>query len=289
MLLLIAAAMQASAFTVTLLFTDTRYAEMTRVVADDSYRLARRSPHNLLDRSRLSIYVTREMNCSYFAPYDCVRSDRAYESFQSFLLMRLQTLRALLEYPSANVTGYLMLDSDVALRRNIADRLDRSTHDVMFQREVPCAIGACVNGGVWWARVGSESTLRFVRTAIYMMKKLNLPDQDAFDVAIRDVPALRVAYLPVDRYPNGFVYEANTRLLTSRVHLVHANWCSFDEKARRLRQAAMARRFLPLINNSNQTFLCQQLEALDLQNLASVFACSSAKRCRRMVSDRCAH
>lgn len=281
----------ALAHTVTLLFSDARYADMTLAVANDSFRLARRSPYNFTDNLRLTIFAAVDVDCARFKPFDCVATRRSYANFQDFLQLRVETLRALLEYPPRGVTGYLMLDSDVVLRRNVADRIGSSaTADVVFQREVPCTSPPCVNGGVWWARVGSTAVHAFLRAAAHYMKSLHLPDQDAFDAALATSVrhGLRVEYLPTERYPNGFVLEANDRLAAPRIHLAHSNWCQFVQKRPRLDQVARARDTLPTPVATNQTFVCAQLRELDLLNLSLIFGCSGARACRKRVSDRCA-
>lgn len=277
------------AYTVTVLFTNARFAEMTLSVAQDTFRLARRSPYTLTDRFRLTIYAASDIDCSFFEPFDCVDTQISFTDYQALLLLRLYTLRTNLAYPHVNVTGYFMLDSDVVLLRNVADRLDRSTADVVFQREVPCALQQCVNGGVWWVRVGSQPVLEFLNRIISLMVTLRLPDQEAFDLAVATKShTLRLEFLPPFRYPNGFVLEANDRLLSSSMHLAHANWCDYRHKRERLQQIAASRSgYLPTPLGTNQTRICKQIRSLDLHNLAPVFGCRSAQSCEKRISDRC--
>ena len=277
------------AYTVTVLFSDARFAEMTLKVAHDTFRLARRSPYTLIDRFRLTIYAASDIDCSFFEPFDCVDTNMSFSDYQLLLLLRLHTLRTHLAYPRVNVTGYLMLDSDVALLRNVADRLDRSSADIVFQREVPCASRRCVNAGVWWVRVGRQPVLAFLNRILFLMTTLQLPDQEAFDLAVATKSrTLRLEFLSPLRYPNGFTLEANDGLRMSMLHLVHANWCDFRYKQQRLEQVASTRsRYLPTPVGTNQTRICKQIRSLDLHNLAPIFGCKSAKTCENRISDRC--
>jgi hypothetical protein len=124
------------------------------------------------------------------------------------------------------------------------------------------------------------------------MHDMALPDQDALQLAISASDGLlNVAYWPADTHPNGFVHAAATLvgrgLRTSRLHLVHANWCARDAKEARLDalQAARGARWLPPPADVNRTVLCEQLRSLDAPNLAVVLNC--AAHCERLLATRC--
>ena len=281
----------AHAYTVTYLFSDARYAPLTLAVARASFRLARRDPHDFEARTRLTIWVLDASGCAQFAPFFCVSLGRpSTGDYFALIERRLPVLLAMLEHPPADVTGVLMLDSDVALRRNVADRMERYGADLVFQRELPCARRRCVNAGVWWVRTGSEPARRVVAAAVSLMRLLAVPDQDALEIALASAAAdLRVAYLPIERYPNGFVHAVNDRLEARRIHLVHANWDALaGAKVPRLDALArdVGRWLAPSVN---QTAACAALRRLDAQNLAAALDCGRPPRtaCNVRLQARC--
>jgi hypothetical protein len=153
---------------------------------------------------------------------------QAILSYQTILLLRMSIIADLLDQ-QAPVTqaGYLILDSDVVLYRNIAARMAAMKADLVFQRELPCAEpdDLCVNGGVWWVSAHSRPARKIVRLALHYMHELNIPDQDALQHALaRMRGAVVVRYLDPFRYPNGFVYNVDARLTRSAVHMIHFNW-----------------------------------------------------------------
>lgn len=272
----------AAAETETYLFTDWRYANMTLDAAHATYRLARRDPRAYEHHFLVTIYVLDETPCAHFAPFFCIATRTTGRDYFSLIARRMTVLLASLEF-ATRIDGILMLDSDVHLRRNIAPRMARYNTSLVFQRELPCSTRVCANGGVWWARANDEGALRVVRHAHRLMRTLQLPDQDALGAALAAHPKVTVAYLPVESYPNGFAYAANERRETRRVHLVHTNWCSFDDKRARLAALAETRaHYLPVPRN--RTDLCAALGSLDPLNLATVMGCT---RCQLRLEKFC--
>ncbi len=277
-----------AAHTITILFTDAGYVDMTLALVARLSAL-HRQPVNV--SLALQIWATRDIDCRLFRPFLCFHLPTERIEFAQFLQFRVSVMLAALENPNEGATGYLLLDSDVALFRNVAQRFDRLDADVAFQTELPCATRRCVNGGIWWARTHSESARAFVHESLQTMKRLNLPDQDAFDVVLaRMGTELRVSMLSPYTHPNGFVYEANDQLEAARVHLVHANWCaSHASKRRRLQEATRGRRLLlPTPSDSNRTLICLLLRSLDLRNQQQIMACAGALGCRMRIDERCA-
>jgi hypothetical protein len=167
-------------------------------------------------------------------------------TYQSILLGRMTIIANLLDSgASVFVAGYLILDSDVALYRNIAARMTRLNADMVFQREIPCHESEyCVNGGVWWVSAHSEAARNVVHLALRYMRELNIPDQDALQHAIARTPDVDVMYLDPFRYPNGFMYNYESDLRRSRVHMIHFNWApSPTAKLARLADVGVFREF----------------------------------------------
>ena len=289
--LLLCVAATAGLYTETFLFTDARYSNMTLAAAEASFRLARRASQKrpvFVEHARITVWVLDNTPCALFRPFWCVPLRYGELSYQSMLQKRMLVLYAYLQHPSDAIDGVFMLDSDVLLRRNVADRFERLGADLVFQRELPCAARYCANGGVWWARARSPVALRVVERALSLMSTLAIPDQDALDVALSLEPDARVVYLPATTHPNGFVAAANDRLEASRVHLVHANWCAPTHKERRLRDVvAAASRWLPVPRDANVTFVCDALRTLDARNRAQILGCRSARACALRVAERC--
>lgn len=278
-----------AARTITLLFTDANYAEMTRDLIQD---IAKFSGGKTDLKERVEVWATSDVDYRFLAPLIKFQLPSSVQNnYQQLLVFRVAAMVSALEHPGLNATGYLLLDSDVVLFRNLADRLDKLDCDVAFQTDMPCfsSLG-CVNGGIWWARTHNDRALAFVRRSLDIMKSLSLPDQDAFDVAISADKSLRVCRLPPQLYANGFVHEANDRINASRVHLVHVNWCTYANKHERLRAIRSVRgRKLNLStpHDSNRTRICTLLNDLDIFQLRQIFDCKNAFACRLAVSRRC--
>lgn len=269
-------------YTVTQLFSDRAYTAMTLDVARATLALAKTT-----DTRRVRVGVLDNTSCAAFAPYECLTVGAPSRAYFDMISPRLAHVIDLLRQPPPNVTGVFVLDSDVALRRNVADRLAAYGADLVFQRELPCAERRCVNGGVWWARVGSEGALATLEFAAHLMKTHNLPDQDALQVAI-GAELATIAFLPIRKYPNGLVHMVNTQLLARNVHLVHANWCPSDKKQARLDAVTFGRgRWLARPPDVNQSFVCEMLSQLSPEDASASLGCTSASRCRRRIALSC--
>lgn len=262
----------AAADSLTVLFTDARYAEMTHRVAAATHRFGG------------ATHVVA-LGCPGAECDDCVPV-RADESYFELIGHRLAYVARLARAPGA-YTGLFVLDSDIMLYRNVAARAERMGADFVFQREQPCAEAHCVNGGVYWLRTRDQNVLSVLDRALELMRTLRLPDQDALQLALAAQP--RVAYLPADTHPNGFVHAAATLvgdgLRAARVHLVHANWCA--DKTDQLRRLAAGRgEWLPSPADTNASAVCELLHALDAPNLATALNCTGA-RCGALMRWRC--
>lgn len=158
-------------------------------------------------------------------------SDWTMPSWQAeFFYRRLSlTYRYIVSaHTHGSADGVLLLDSDVALFRNIGVRMARAGTDFVFQRELPChnePHRRCVNAGVWWISTRSEAVLYVLDHALRLMRELRISDQDALQHALaRAHRHVTVTYLAPTSYPNGFVYNYDRRLRARDVHLVHTNW-----------------------------------------------------------------
>lgn len=272
--------------TATYLFTDAKYAEMTLAVANATYRLARRDPYAYQNRFFVTIWVLDDTSCRRFEPFFCVPLLYRDLDYQSMLEKRLTVMYAALQHPMEEYEGVMMIDSDVLLKRNVAARMATHGTDLVFQSEWPCAMLHCANGGVWWARARSVAALGVVKRALDLAKTMKISDQDALNVAI-SLGNASVTYLPATKYPNGFVMQANNRLDVRSVHLLHVNWCKLDRKAERLRQAAKAARFFAVPAETNATFVCKTLNALDTRQLMQILGCGGYSDCTARVQQRC--
>jgi hypothetical protein len=272
-----------------MLFTDQRFVRMTQDVARAVRRYGANVPY--------IVAFGRPDLCEFFTSLGLCREvgdgSAAAEAYFTLIGRRLAYVAQELEADIRPAfAGILVLDSDVALYRNIAGRAERSGADFVFQRELPCFERDCLNGGVWWARANSSPVRAVLRRALELMRELALADQDALQLAIGEADGLlNVAYWLADTHPNGFVHAAATLighgLRTSRVHLVHANWCARDAKQARLDalDAARGATWLPAPADVNRTVLCEQLRSLDAQNRAVVLNCGA--HCERLVATRC--
>lgn len=203
--------MNAQCLTILFLFTDRQWLPLT-------VRLLREWQH-----------YTRTDGCAVLHEWHNASND-AWGTPHYFGLIRNRlptVLRALETLPHDNVSGLLLLDSDVVLRRNVGAWLQqtalRSGADLVVQQEWPCPQAAhCVNGGVWWVRRSAGGT-QVLREAAALMEQLRVPDQDALQiVAARS--ARRVHFLSRMHYPNGHVAQFDAQFSVARAHLVHANW-----------------------------------------------------------------
>ena len=270
-------------YTETMMFSDQKYADMTLQTANETFRLARRNPLDFRENVRLTINTLDETNCNRFRPFHCVATGIHWRGSDYFDLIasRLVVMLSVLQYPSDNIDGVLLLDSDVVLFRNVVDRMARYGTDMVFQRELPCSSVNCVNGGVWWARAHKPDVVRLITYALRLMRSLNIPDQDALDIAIDAYRNVSVTYLPVSRYPNGFVYDTNDRLSRSHVHLVHVNWRNWSSKEKMVMGQALP------VPARNKTLACNLLERLDALNLARVLGCRTTRTCRMRLDMVC--
>lgn len=158
-------------------------------------------------------------------------SDSYFATINQRLLIVNATL-ADLDRRLSHVRMFGILDSDIVLYRNPLRRAERlfdakQAVAFIFQQEWPCATHphyACVNGGAWLAR-NEPRTRRLLGDAISLMRRLSLPDQDAWQlIAQRHVHEFD--FWPRHTHPNGRLMLALPRRarVCERMHLVHANW-----------------------------------------------------------------
>lgn len=145
-------------------------------------------------------------------------------------------LNLLRELPRNNGRGVLMLDADIALRRNVGAWAARASANatLVVQQEWPCQTWPhqrCVNGGAWWIR-RTDAGVELLASTVRLMQLLNLPDQDALQIVAARQPH-SVHYWSRRTHPNGWCAQRSHSL--AGAHLVHANWLgSFECKRRAL-------------------------------------------------------
>ena len=146
----------------------------------------------------------------------------------SKISMRVPIMRALIErLPLDDKRGIALVDSDIVFfRRNALARFEQAHTTLAIQQERPCHSLWCVNGGLWWVR-RTEHGRRLLRSVEFIMNRLAVPDQDAFEVALafRNVT---VHHLDAQRFPNGWTFQNNN--LIRNAHLVLLNWMPFSAK-----------------------------------------------------------
>ena len=136
--------------------------------------------------------------------------------------------------------GVAVFDSDIVLQRNVLARLEREDAFFVAQSETACSGGRaqCINGGFWRLAAGATHG-HFLSVVELLMQHLNVPDQDAFDIALaRHADHGRVVYLDKLLYANGHTYRHDARWRRNAAHIVHVNWGSggLAEKKRLLAQ-----------------------------------------------------
>jgi hypothetical protein len=238
--------------TVTLLFSDERYAEMTCAAAAqvlefggkvELFEIGGRPNatcfhvmHTLNeDNHRLRCYSKRD------GRGESRRNGDAAIGYYELIAQRLAIVIDRLQNAPADVCGYLVLDSDVALYSNIGEHMSSLDVDLVFQAELPIAAGAVllppINGGVWWVRARDAKVLRVLRHALHLMQKLHLPDQDALQIALREhAEETRWIVIGPPFFINGFTHIVGHRRIDPQlVRLVHANWApNIETKTERL-------------------------------------------------------
>ena len=266
------------------LFTDRTYEQMT-------YELIRelRRYETPTSRSDINVYILQEsvvgsQNKSWSFAQHVTRilpvvTHRSSSDYFERIAPRFEILRNLLD--NRDYSGIMAIDSDVAVFRNIAARLERHQFNIVVQQDVPCRKKFCVNAGVMWLRANNDAVKAVLDKAIVFMQALHISDQDALQmvldvdpyrtVMIVDVNEIRrlerydphfrkyyerrvtVLFLNSTVYVNGFVYQVNQRLHKRRVHLVHVNWAkSTAQKQSRLTEL---RQEMALVSSAEYPFL----------------------------------
>jgi hypothetical protein len=234
--------------TIVLLYTTEDWSDLACAATHQMLRY--RPPHLVRVEAIVHNYSECERTLEFAedtdVPSGCTERFGSKISYMSILFIRLGDVRRHVDSRKKGVTGYLMLDSDVVLYRNIVARMERAGSDFVFQRELPCHTERgrlCINGGVWWVRAQSKRALAVLDDAIHLMAQLWIPDQDALQHALARSNAT-VTYLNTRRYPNGFLYNYDRRLKASNVHMVHVNWAP-DKQAKldRLYDLGMVERY----------------------------------------------
>lgn len=210
--------------TLTILHTDRDYLDMTAELANEAVRFQ----GDVWIISFGTVWPCKDMLIETLPGVKCfTQAELGIDSgFERVIDRRIATVVHALEH--TNYKGVMVLDSDVALFRNVAARAER-LGDLVFQQEAPCADEKCVNGGVWWARGGAPDIVKFLNRVQDRMRALNLHDQDAFQLLLSDGKAdalpFQVNYFDWPTHPNGFLLATDKTLVRRKLHLAHANWC----------------------------------------------------------------
>lgn len=124
--------------------------------------------------------------------------------------------------------GYasFLLDTDSILLGNPMDHIDVHL-TLQYQLEMPPMKpdSTTLNGGCWRLAPGSISE-SFLKDAIEIMTVMEVPDQDALNIAIDHHRELKHGPLPVEQFPNGFAYYFMNLPQKQKVTptFIHANW-----------------------------------------------------------------
>lgn len=178
-----------------------------------------------LQHNTSSIALCDTMPCFVDSRCSGVASKWGSATYFNKIVHRMPIMAALMNrLPLHKRRGIALLDSDVAfLRKQPLVRFEHMNTSVVVQQEWPCVtapLRLCVNGGVWWMRRTEENRVLLTRV-LASMRGLGLPDQDALDLALHEVPS--VHYLDRLKYANAYVAMHDERWKRNAAHLVHAN------------------------------------------------------------------
>lgn len=127
-----------------------------------------------------------------------------------------QRVRVVKDLLNQTMVDLFVIDSDVVLKSDITSGLNDG---FVFQQEIPCQttpVRPCVNGGVWWVKHSAESRER-LDEVVRVMDKLDLPDQDAFQIVLGGSSQ----FWSRDQAVNGGILSSKGFVASG---LYHVNW-----------------------------------------------------------------
>lgn len=219
--------------TIAVLFSDDEWWPFTRELINDINRFPYKSRNCFAvwywskDTSKMPDIATP----FYIDTRDDLWRAREWGSKEYFdkIAHRLPIMLAIMEKlgtPHYSERGLLLLDSDIALQRNLLARLPPKNDSILFvaQQEVPCSGKTCVNGGIWWLRLCAKSRQLLIDTLSTELV-LGVTDQDALSTIVaKPYYRTQVMLLNTLKYANGFTYHKNDAWSARHSRLVHANW-----------------------------------------------------------------
>lgn len=154
--------------------------------------------------------------------------------------------------------GYssFLLDTDSILLDDPMKYVDRKLV-LQYQQEMPPMKpgGVTLNGGCWKLSAGSVSA-DFLKDAIEIMRVMEVPDQDALNIAMDHHKDLKHGPFSAEKFPNGFAYYFMNVPQKQRVTpvFIHANWITGKAgKQFRIRDAGAW--LLPSEEKSNKLYI----------------------------------
>lgn len=153
-------------------------------------------------------------------------SDWGSAQYFDKIAQRVPIAYEILKVLASPLSGLAVVDSDIALFRNVLRRMELENVPLVIQQETQCPHrhgSICVNGGFWRVQ-GGEHGEKILHDVVDVMQKLNIPDQDAFDVVLnRRAHIDKVAYLDRLQYANCDTYLNDAHWRQNASHIVHVN------------------------------------------------------------------
>ena len=227
--------------TIILLFTDSHWADMTAELMIDLARFGAYddciamwywlSPNQIVsDYSHLKmpLFIDTRSAIEFANESSATATSWGSRRYFNKIAQRVPIAKEVLYRIPLLEVGLAIVDSDIALFRNVFKRMEREAATLVIQQESICSSGRtkCVNGG-FWRVAGDEEGAHLLNDVSRTMQDLHIPDQDAFDIVLsRPRKHRKVVYLDRLKYANGYVYKNDPAWLRNAAHIVHANWCN---------------------------------------------------------------